>query len=325
VRPAAHYTMGWLPVAALAAAKAPRAVNGVLHSPGLQALIKRAGGIDRQRSLPRFAPQTFTSWFRSRGGSMGGGPKVLLWPDTFTNHFDPAIGRAAVDVLEDAGFSVIVPDRPVCCGLTWISTGQLKTAKRMLRRTLRMLRDPIEAGVPVVGLEPSCTAVFRSDMHELFPSDQDAARLRKETYTLAEFLQKKAPDWKPPLLQRSAIVQGHCHQKSIMHMDADEQLWSDMSLDADLLDSGCCGLAGNFGFEEGHHEVSVACAERVLMPRVRQASSDSLIVADGFSCRTQIAELSDRRAVHTAEVLQMALKKSEPGMLLKERPERAFA
>ncbi|TMK89125.1 MAG: FAD-binding oxidoreductase, partial [Actinobacteria bacterium] len=227
------------------------------------------------------------------------------------------------DVLEHAGFSVVVPERLVCCGLTWISTGQLKTAKRVLRRTLRLLRDPIEAGIPVVGLEPSCTAVFRSDLHELFPHDQDAARLGKEMYTLAEFLQKKAPDWRPPLLQRSAIVQGHCHHQSIMHMEADEKLWSAMGLDAELLDSGCCGLAGNFGFERGHHDVSVACAERVLMPRVRQESADTLVMADGFSCRTQIADLSDRRALHSAEVLQMALHKAEPGMLPKERPEVA--
>ena len=230
-----------------------------------------------------------------------------------------------MDVLEHAGFCVVVPERPVCCGLTWISTGQLKTAKRVLRRTLRLLREPIEAGVPVVGLEPSCTAVFRSDLHELFPHDQDAARLKKETYTLAEFLQKKAPEWKPPLLQRSAIVQGHCHQKAIIQMDPDQELWSQMALDAELLNSGCCGLAGNFGFERGHHEVSVACAERVLMPRVREEPADTLVMADGFSCRTQIAALSDRRALHTAEVLQMALRKDEPGMLRRERPERAFA
>jgi len=323
VRPAAHYTMGWLPVAALAAAKAPRAANAVLHTPGLQSAVKALGGLDRHRTLPRFAPETFTSWFRARGGSVIGRPEVMLWPDTFTNHFDPAIARAAVDVLEHAGFSVVVPERLVCCGLTWISTGQLKTAKRVLRRTLRLLRDPIEAGIPVVGLEPSCTAVFRSDLHELFPHDQDAARLGKEMYTLAEFLQKKAPDWRPPLLQRSAIVQGHCHHQSIMHMEADEKLWSAMGLDAELLDSGCCGLAGNFGFERGHHDVSVACAERVLMPRVRQESADTLVMADGFSCRTQIADLSDRRALHSAEVLQMALHKAEPGMLPKERPEVA--
>jgi FAD/FMN-containing dehydrogenase/Fe-S oxidoreductase len=325
VRPAAHYTMGWLPVAAQVASKAPRAINGVLHTPGVQRLVKRVGGIDPHRTLPRFAPETFTSWFRSRGGSPRGRPEVLLWPDTFTNHFDPVIAQAAVDVLEHAGFSVIVPERPLCCGLTWISTGQLKTAKRVLRRTLRALQDPIEAGVPVVCLEPSCAAVFRSDMHELFPHNQDAARLAKETYTLAEFLEKKAPDWKPPLLQRSAIVQGHCHHKSIMQMEADKELWSSMALDAELLDSGCCGLAGNFGFERGHHDVSVACAERVLLPRVRSAASDVLVMADGFSCRTQISELSNRRALHTAEVLQMALRKSEPGMLPRQRPEQAFA
>ena len=243
---------------------------------------------------------------------MRGRPEVLLWPDTFTNHFDPRIGEAAVDVLEHAGFSVVVPGKPLCCGLTWISTGQLKTAKRVLRRTLRQLRRPIEAGMPVVGLEPSCTAVFRSDLHELLPHDQDGTRLRKQTYTLAEFLAEKAPGWETPILQRDAIVQGHCHHKAIMQMDADKELWSKMALDAEMLDSGCCGLAGNFGFERGHHDVSVACAERVLLPRVREAAAQTLVMADGFSCRTQIAELSRRRALHTAQVLQMALRKGEP-------------
>jgi Fe-S oxidoreductase len=176
----------------------------------------------------------------------------------------------------------------------------------------------------VVGLEPSCTAVFRSDLGELLPHDQDGARLRKQTYTLAEFLREKAPDWEPPTLQRRAIVQGHCHHKSIMHMDADETLWKAMALDAELLDSGCCGLAGNFGFERGHHEVSVACAERVLMPRVRGAAPETIVMADGFSCRTQIAELSGRRALHLAEIMHMAIHQGEPAASPREFPEKAY-
>jgi FAD/FMN-containing dehydrogenase/Fe-S oxidoreductase len=308
LRPAAHYSMGWLPVAAAVAAKAPRAVNALTAAPGVSAVIKRAGGIAPERDVPAFAAERFTDWWRRRprprAGSRG---KVLLWPDTFTNSFHPRIGQAAAEVLEAAGFTVLVPYRRLCCGLTWISTGQLGTARRVLRRTLRALRDPIRAGVPVVGLEPSCTAVFRSDGPELLPGDEDMRRLAAQTWTFAELLTQRAADWEPPLVDASALVQTHCHQHAVLSTDPDTALMKRAGIDAERLSSGCCGLAGNFGFERGHYEVSMAAAERVLLPRVRGAAPDTLLLADGFSCRTQIEQGAGRRAVHLAEVLAAAL------------------
>ncbi|HSR22505.1 MAG TPA: FAD-linked oxidase C-terminal domain-containing protein, partial [Candidatus Eisenbacteria bacterium] len=250
LRPASHYSMGWLPVWARMAALSPGLVNRVAHAPGLSNLVKRAGGVARERDLPVFAAQRFTTWWRARGGSRGSGERgpVLLWPDTFSNSFHPSVARSAVEVLEAAGFEVRVPSTSVCCGLTWISTGQLATARRVLRRTLRVLRDDIRAGVPVLGLEPSCTAVFRSDGPELLKGDEDMRRLSRQTRTLAELLHERASDWSPPRIDADAIVQTHCHQHAVLGADADAELLRSCGLDAERLDSGCCGLAGNFGF-----------------------------------------------------------------------------
>lgn len=304
-RPAQHYSMGWLPVWAWLAAYAPRLVNAVAHAPVLSGLVKRVGGIAEQRSLPRFARQRFTDWYRerdSRGDGRHG--NVVLWPDTFSNSFHPAIGRAAVEVLEDAGFTVTVPEQAVCCGLTWISTGQLDMAKRVLNRTLRVLRPALRAATPVVVLEPSCAATFRSDLAELLPGDEDAHRLAEQVCTLAEVLREHAPDWQPPVLSRQALVQVHCHQHAVLGFDADRDLMHRCGLDADVLDAGCCGLAGNFGFERGHYDVSMACAEDGLLPAIRTAGKETLVLADGFSCRTQIEQAGTGHAPrHLAEVL----------------------
>jgi Fe-S oxidoreductase len=232
-----------------------------------------------------------------------------VWPDTFTNFFHPSIGRSAVAVLEAAGFEVDVPAAPVCCGLTWISTGQLGMTERVLRRTIRLLQEPIRAGVPVVGLEPSCTAVFRSDAPELLPGDDDIRRMSKQTFTLAELLQDRAPGWQPPQLGAAAVVQTHCHQHAVLGADSDAELMKRAGIDAELLQSGCCGLAGNFGFESGHYDVSRAAGERVLLPRVREAARETVILADGFSCRTQIEQGdTGRTAVHLAELLAAGLR-----------------
>jgi FAD/FMN-containing dehydrogenase/Fe-S oxidoreductase len=309
LRPLAHYSMGWLPLVAQAASRAPKLVNALSQAPGLAGLATRLAGVDPHRRIPLFAPRTLQSWY-ARRGARGDGyrGRVLLWPDTFTNHFHPGIGRAAVEVLEAAGWRVVLPDRALCCGLTWISTGQLATAKRVLRRTLAALRPELEAGTLVVGLEPSCTAVFRSDLVELLPHDQDAQRLRDQTVTLAELLGDHSPGYEPPRLERGAMVQTHCHQHAVMGFDADRRLMAAVGLEADVLDSGCCGLAGNFGFERGHYQVSEACAERVLLPAVRGADPGTVVLADGFSCRTQIeqGDAGGRRAVHLAEVLRAA-------------------
>ena len=236
----------------------------------------------------------------------------MLWPDTFTNSFHPHIGQAAVTVLEAAGWRVDIPTEPVCCGLTWISTGQLAVAKRVLTKTVADVAEHLRAGGLIVGLEPSCTAVFRSDALELFPEDQDVRRLASQTVTLSELLTQHTPGWTPPRLPQpmKAIAQVHCHQHAVMGWEADAEILAQVGVDAEPLESGCCGLAGNFGYEPGHTEVSEACAEAVLLPRVRGADPSTAVLADGFSCRTQIDLLDSggRRAAHIAEVLAAAVR-----------------
>jgi Fe-S oxidoreductase len=308
LRPAAHYSMGWLPVAARAASLAPRMVNALLRSPAVGSLAKWAGGIDSRRELPRFASGRFTRWHARRPARerpRPAGSHLVLWPDTFTNYFHPEIGRAAVAVLEDAGFAVEVPARTVCCGLTWISTGQLGMARRVLERTLTELRPALQAGQRVVVLEPSCAAVFRSDASELIGS-ADAELLARQTRTLAEVLHEAGwqPARAPGGTPARAIAQVHCHQHAVLGFDRDLALLGASGVDVEVLDSGCCGLAGNFGFERGHYEVSVGCAERGLWPAVSAAAPDTAILADGFSCRTQIeAGHLGRRGVHLAQLL----------------------
>ncbi|MFF8882622.1 FAD-binding and (Fe-S)-binding domain-containing protein [Streptomyces flaveolus] len=322
MRPAAHYSMGWLPVWARLSRLAPALVNAALHAPGLARAGKLLAGVDTARSAPVFAQQSFLQWWQARdvGEPDPADPRtVVLWPDTFSTYFHPSIAISAVRVLENAGFRVAVPTRPVCCGLPWISTGQLPLAEKVLHRTLDVLRPYLEAGAPVIGLEPSCTAVFRSDAPELMPNDQDVQRLAGQVRTFAEHLVHHAPDgWQPPRLARPATVQTHCHQHAVMKFDADRELMRRAGLDADVLDEGCCGLAGNFGFERGHHEVSMTVAEQGVLPAVRHASPDSLVLSDGFSCRTQIEQGgTGRRALHLAEALALALDGTLPG----EHPE----
>ena len=205
--------------------------------------------------------------------------------------------------------AVTMPAEPVCCALTWISTGQLGMAKRILTRTVRTLSPHLRDGGLVLGLEPSCTAVFRSDAFELFPGDHDVRRLQQQTVTLAELLTRHSPGYRPPQAHANAIAQVHCHQHAVMGWEADAELLRAAGMSVEQLDSGCCGLAGNFGFERGHLDVSAACAERVLLPRVRTADDRTAILADGFSCRTQIHQLAcnGREAVHLAELLASAL------------------
>ncbi|WP_329272041.1 FAD-binding and (Fe-S)-binding domain-containing protein [Streptomyces pseudovenezuelae] len=323
LRPAAHYSMGWLPVWARLSRLAPGLLNSALHAPGLARAGKRLAGVAEARSAPVFAEQSFLQWWQARGldePDPADPHTVVVWPDTFSTYFHPSIAVSAVRVLEDAGFRVAVPAKPVCCGLTWISTGQLPLARKVLHRTLDVLRPYLEAGTPIIGLEPSCTAVFRSDAPELMPADQDVQRLAGQVRTFAEHLVHHAPEgWQPPRLARQATVQTHCHQHAVMKFDADRELMRRAHLDAEILDEGCCGLAGNFGFERGHHEVSMAVAEQGVLPAVRGAAPDSLVLADGFSCRTQIEQGgTGRRALHLAEVLALGL----DGTLPAEHPER---
>jgi FAD/FMN-containing dehydrogenase/Fe-S oxidoreductase len=324
LRPRSAYALGWLPLLARAISPLARPVNALTQAPVTARLAKAFGGVDQQRPLPLFAGHTFRSWWAGREpGGTGERGEVMLWPDTFTDRFNPSIGQAAVEVLEDAGWRVKLPEQWLCCGLTWISTGQLDIGRRVLGRTVDALREHVRAGGLVVGLEPSCTAVFRADAVELFPDDLDVQRLRKQTVTLAELLDAHTPGWEPPQLSRKALVQTHCHQHAVMGVDADASMMEKAGLDAEVLESGCCGLAGNFGFEDGHYEVSMACAERVLLPRLRDAPEDSVVIADGFSCRTQI-EHGDvaRQGVHLAEVLAAALRGEQNPA---DRPEQEWA
>ena len=299
-RPAAHYALGWLPRWARLARHAPGLANASLRSKALAALAKRAGGIDARRPLPQFARKTFRQWFDSWPGRTG--PQVLLWVDTFTNAFSPEVGEAAVHVLEAAGYSVRIVDKPVCCGLTWISTGQLDGARKQLRRSLKAIDRSLRFGIPIVGLEPSCTAVLRHDAARLLPDDPRAAKLHTSVFTLAEFL-TQAAGWQPPdLTGVTAVAQPHCHQHAVMGWHADADLLARAGATVEAV-GGCCGLAGNFGVERGHYDVSVAVAETALLPAVRRAPFDAVVLADGFSCRTQLEQLGGVHSMHLAQLL----------------------
>ncbi len=332
-RPAAHYAMGWLPVWLRWAARTRTApvVNALAAVRPLAAVAKRLGGIAGEREVPRLAGVTFSRWWRRRGGRpTGGGNLVVLWPDTFTEHLSPSVGRAAVRVLEAAGLRVALPPTlraravvgdgtsrsalalltarrgQVCCGLTYVSTGQLDRARAVMRRTLDLMAPVLETSAPVVVLEPSCAAALRTDLPELLHDDPRAARLAARVLTFAEALERHAPDWTPPQVNLPAVGQTHCHQHAVLGDAADRRLRESAGLTGEL-SGGCCGLAGNFGFEAGHYEVSAACAEDQLLPAVREAPDGAVVLADGFSCRTQLEQLAGVRGRHLAEVLAQRL------------------
>jgi Fe-S oxidoreductase len=305
LRPRAAYAMGFIRRWAEFAAITPRFANQLTHTAPFSNWAKALAGIAPQREIPTFAMQTFVAGFRERRLRGDGRRRVLLWPDTFTNFFAPQIGFAATRVLEAAGFGVVLPDTPLCCGRPFYDFGWLTQAKRYWRRILERLRGEIRSGTPIVGLEPSCVSAFRDELVNLFPGDEDAQRLSKQVKTLAEFLCEN--DWQPPQNTAKAIVHAHCHHRAVLGLDADRKLFDKLGLDWTLLDSGCCGLAGSFGFEREKYDVSLAIGERVLLPAVRDAAPETLIVSDGFSCREQIAQCTERRALHLAEVIAQAL------------------
>ncbi|MFF5593399.1 FAD-binding and (Fe-S)-binding domain-containing protein [Streptomyces althioticus] len=332
-RPAAHYAMGWLPVWLSWAARTRTAgvVNALASVRPLARPAKRVGGIAGEREIPRLATEPFTRWWRRRPVA-GEGPLVVLWPDTFTDHLSPSVGRAAVRVLEAAGMRVVLPPTlrlpsaarlgdarsrsplslltarrgRVCCGLTYISTGQLDRARTVLRRTLDLLEPVLATDAPLVVLEPSCAAALRTDAPELLHDDPRAARLASRVLTFAEALEQHAPDWTPPAVNRPVTGQTHCHQHAVLGDGPDRRLREAAGLTGELA-GGCCGLAGNFGFEKGHYDVSRACAEEQLLPAVREAPEAAVVQADGFSCRTQLEQLGGVRGRHLAEILAEAL------------------
>jgi FAD/FMN-containing dehydrogenase/Fe-S oxidoreductase len=299
LRPAAHYSLGWLPRWARLAALMPRTVNRVMASP-LAPLGKRMAGVDSRRDLPVFARQTFRRWFGQHPSASG--DPVMLWVDTFTDYFTPEVGIAAVNVLEDAGYSVRIPQQRLCCGLTLISTGQLDAARKVLNRSVTALDESARAGVPIVGLEPSCTAVFRSDAVELLDDGESANAVASSVRTLAELL-GSTDGWEPPQLAGvDAVVQPHCHHRAVLGFDADLEILRRAGITSRVV-AGCCGLAGNFGAERGHYDVSVAIAGNDLLPAVEQADANAPVLTDGFSCRTQLHDVTGRVGIHLAELL----------------------
>ncbi|HZB21764.1 MAG TPA: heterodisulfide reductase-related iron-sulfur binding cluster, partial [Blastococcus sp.] len=301
LRPISHYTLGRLPFWSDLAARAPGLVNRVLGSRLGSRLAKAGAGIDQRREVPHFAERTFRQEWAARGAFPTEGTPVALWVDSFTDHFAPEVAWAAARVLEAAGYRVHVPGADTCCGLTWITTGQLDTARRILGGTVESLVAAADAGWPIVGVEPSCTAVLRSEALELV-GGAAAERVAGATRTLAELL-TATPGWSPPSLEGLEVVaQPHCHHASVMGWKADAALLSTAGARVTRL-GGCCGLAGNWGVERGHHDVSVAIAEQQLLPAVEGLGPDAVVLADGFSCRTQLDQLAGRRGLHLAELL----------------------
>jgi len=325
LRPLHAYSMGLIYWWARIAAWFPRVANFFTQTPGLRHITQKLGGIAQARRMPPFAAQPFTEWFRTRRTVKGTGPSVLLWPDTFNNYFLPHTACAATSVLEALGYEVRIPTRPLCCGRPLYDFGMLDLAKRQLRQIMDVLRHEIRAGTPIVGLEPSCVAVFRDELVNLFPHDEDAMRLSKQVFTLAELLDRHPPQRPFPRLESPAIVHGHCHHKAVVGITAEQKVFEALGLRYQVLDSGCCGMAGSFGFTQAHYETSLQVGELVLLPAVRKADRHTLILADGFSCRQQIEQTTDRRGLHLAEAVHLAFLNEQPDTVeVEDSPERAY-
>ncbi|MBO0709225.1 MAG: 4Fe-4S dicluster domain-containing protein, partial [Candidatus Dormibacteraeota bacterium] len=307
LRPLPAYVMGLIMHWAALAERAPRLANTAVSLPVLGPLGRRATGLSAERTPPPFAGVTFKQWYARRGGThRPHGDPVILWPDTFNNHFHPETAIAATEVLERAGCQVIVPRGRLCCGRPLFDYGMVDHARRLLGQVLEELGPLIRDGVPLVGLEPSCLATFRDELVGLLPHDADAIRLRSQARSLAEFLLDR-DDLELPHLTGRVLFHGHCHQKALWGVDADLRLLRRLGLEVDTPDTGCCGVAGSFGYEAGEkYEISVRAGERVLGPAVRNAGAETMVVADGFSCRSQVEHLTTRRSLHLAEVLHLA-------------------
>jgi FAD/FMN-containing dehydrogenase/Fe-S oxidoreductase len=311
LRPRAAYAFGWIDRWASVAAHAPGTANWLARTPPFSTVARSFAGVHPARAIPAFAPETFRKWFAARARNRPPRPapagRVILWPDTFTNHFHPDTARSAVQVLEDAGFEVAIPRQRLCCGRPLYEFGMLDTARRYMDATLDALDADIAAGTPLVVLEPACASVFRDELPNLYFRSERARRLSRQTVLLGELLarQSHAGRGDSPLGAK-ALVQAHCHQKSVLGMHGHEEMLKRIGLDYEVLDSGCCGMAGSFGFQAEKYDVSMACAERVLLPALRAAAPETLVIANGFSCREQIAQATGRKALHLADVLAMA-------------------
>jgi FAD/FMN-containing dehydrogenase/Fe-S oxidoreductase len=301
LRPRAAYSMGLIQDWSRLAATMPRMANVFLQARGLSALMKWAGGIAPQRRIPRYAEQTFVDWFRRRG-ARAGGERIVLWPDTFNNYFRPHTAIAATQVLESLGYKVDVPARPLCCGRPLYDWGMLDRAKKLWGRIFDTLAPEIRQGTTIVGLEPACVSAFRDELVHLFPGDERAQQLSGQMVFFSELIDRSHRD-QLPQHRGSALVQVHCHHHAVIKTSSEKNILKRLGIDYEIMASGCCGMAGSFGFEREKYDVSIAAAERVLFPTLRDAPSDKLIIANGFSCREQIEQGIGRPTMHLAEVM----------------------
>ncbi len=310
LRPRHAFAFGLVDRAAAAASRLPELANLLTRAPLLGTGIKHAIGMAPERELPPFAPLTLRDWFRARGGTVNRtGPKVILWPDTFNNFFHTEVGVAAVEALEAAGCRVVLPTSRLCCGRPLYDYGMLGLARRYLERIVAELRDELRAGTPVVGVEPSCVAVFKDELPKILPGDEDALRLARQSHHLADYLLARVDEdgWRPERLTGRALLHGHCHHRATGGVEPERKVLERIGLEVEQLQTTCCGMAGSWGFEAGHYQVSMQIAEHSLLPALREAPPDALVVADGFSCRTQVEQARiGRRALHFAQVLQLA-------------------
>ena len=323
LRPTYAYTMGLIMFHARIAQYVPNIANFVTHTPVLKDVVQKLGGISTKREMPPFATQTFKDWFKERGPVNADKSPVVLFPDTFNNYLHPETMKATTEVLEDAGYRVIVPQEALCCGRPLYDYGMLDTAQVFLNRLVEALAPYVREGIKVVGAEPSCIATFRDELPNMMPFDEDAKRLSDNTLSLGEFLTEVAEDYEPPKLDRKVIVHGHCQGKATVGMTGEQNLMKKLGADYEMPDTGCCGLAGSFGFEDEHYDISMQIGEHKFYPTMRGADKDTILVADGFSCKTQLEQGSDRRALHISQVIKMAKEYGEKGVE-GQYPEREY-
>jgi FAD/FMN-containing dehydrogenase/Fe-S oxidoreductase len=324
LHPFSEYLFGYIKTFALIGSKIPRISNWILRAPLISTLVKKIAGIAAERDMPRLANETFKKWFFKQNNinnniykninnninniSKGNAKRVIFWVDTFNNYFHTEVAKAAAEVLKDAGWHIIVSGKNLCCGRPLYDFGMIDTAKKWLREIISEFREEIRMGTPMVGIEPSCVTTFKDELTNLLPGDEDAVRLSKQTYMFSDFMIEKCPDYKLPEIFKKALVHIHCHHKAVIKTDKETELLKKLKLDYRVVDSGCCGMAGPFGFEAKKYDISVKAGERVLLPEVRNAANDEIIIADGFSCKEQIRQLTSRKALHVAEVIRNALK-----------------
>ena len=299
LRPRSAYSMGLIARWAALAAYAPALVNSVAKT----GAAKWIAGIDRRARLPCFASRTFRSWFRERTKGMGG-ERLVLWPDTFNNNFRPQTLIAATQLLARAGFQVVIPSQPLCCGRPLYDWGFLGRAKRGLERIFAVLREDIDAGTPIVVLEPACASVFEDELTNLFQDRPEAKKLSKQVQYVADFIAERIDRFPTFLGGGSALVQAHCHHHAVIGFDKELELLDHLGLTIERPQQGCCGMAGAFGMAKETFDVGRKIGERVLLPRVRELPEQTTVVADGFSCREQIEAHTERRTLHIAELLR---------------------